>query len=69
MQKLKWNRVNDKPGFWLRFDVDAFESNYDLAIAEITAWCTESKCGKRMAYDMYQFKTESDMTAFLLRWS
>jgi hypothetical protein len=69
MQKLQWNRVNNKPGYWLQFDVDAFVSGYDLAIAEVTAWCKETDCGKRMAYDMYQFKSEADMTAFLLRWS
>jgi hypothetical protein len=36
---------------------------------EIQAWCVEHQCGKRMSYDMFQFKNEKQKTMFLMRWS
>jgi hypothetical protein len=69
MIKFKWTRYKEKPGYWLQFDIDSFHTGYDNDIAEITAWCKDANCGKRMAYDMFQFKNEADMTTFLLRWA
>lgn len=35
----------------------------------VQAWCEGNNCGVRLAFDMFSFKTEEDMTTFLLRWS
>jgi len=34
----------------------------------IQKWCETTKCGRRMSFDMFQFKNESEITAFLLVW-
>ena len=35
----------------------------------IQQWCQESNCGKRISFDMFQFKNDKQITMFLLRWS
>ena len=35
----------------------------------ISDWCFEHNCGKRVSYDMFQFKNEQEIIMFLLRWS
>ena len=37
-------------------------------IAEMIEWCSENDCGYRIAYDMFAFKNQKDLTMFLLRW-
>jgi len=36
---------------------------------QIGLWCAESGYGRRTAYNQFEFKTEKDLTFFLLRWS
>jgi hypothetical protein len=31
-------------------------------------WCEKSKCGVRMSFDMFKFKDQKEITAFLLVW-
>ena len=40
------------------------EQDMDL----IGQWCRENDCGRRMSFDQFRFETESQVTAFLLRW-
>ena len=35
----------------------------------VQKWCEENKCGVRISFDMFRFKTREEMTMFLLRWS
>jgi hypothetical protein len=35
----------------------------------IQQWCQSSNCGKRISFDMFQFKNDKQITMFLLRWS
>ena len=35
---------------------------------QIGQWCYENHCGRRTSYDMFKFRNEKDMTAFLLKW-
>jgi hypothetical protein len=35
----------------------------------VQEWCEENKCGRRVAFHMFHFNTEKEVTAFLLRWS
>jgi len=32
-------------------------------------WCQETGCGRRTAYDIFEFKTEVERTMFTVRWS
>jgi len=69
---LTWHRMVERPGKWLQFKVpDEHISvrELDEHIAAIVLWCEATKCGRRMAYNMWQFKTDRDMTAFALRWT
>lgn len=34
----------------------------------VQAWCDEHKCGTRLAFAMFRFKSEAEITAFLLVW-
>jgi hypothetical protein len=34
----------------------------------VQEWCTTSKCGVRISFDMFKFKSRSEITAFLLVW-
>ena len=31
-------------------------------------WCEENRCGKRLAFNMFAFKNEAEVTAFMLKW-
>lgn len=35
----------------------------------IQEWSDDNKCGLRISFDMFRFKTDAEMTIFLLRWS
>lgn len=70
--KLIWRKVEGRTGLWLagsvpdqHFSVSELES----LLADIVQWCETTKCGRRMSYEMWKFKTEAEQTAFLLRWS
>ena len=45
-------------------EVGMSESDMD----PIQQWCIEHNCGTRMAFDMFKFKTDADITMFLLKW-
>jgi hypothetical protein len=32
-------------------------------------WCVAHDCGRRLSFDLFQFRNEAEVTAFLLRWS
>lgn len=34
----------------------------------IQQWCQEHDCGVRMSFDMWNFRNEKELTAFVLRW-
>ena len=34
----------------------------------IQKWCNEQNCGTRMAFDMFRFKSQKEITMFLLKW-
>ena len=35
---------------------------------EVGARCRDNNCGQRMSFDQFRFRTEAEVTAFLLRW-
>jgi len=35
---------------------------------EIGRWCLTQNCGRRTAYDIFQFKSKQEVLLFTLRW-
>jgi len=66
---LKWTTLDRKPqGLWLMCTWTE-PINFDIVLYQVQQWSQENSCGIRMSYDMWQFKTPEEVTAFLLRWS
>jgi hypothetical protein len=75
---IKWDLYDRKPGVWLRVNYDwvvnsvfrdDLEQTLDQQLDEVAKWCHDNDCGRRMAYDMFQFENKTQRTAFMLRWS
>ena len=69
--KLSWREL---PGNKLQAYVDPKGSTSIWGLREedmdpIQDWCVEVNCGKRMAFDMWHFKSRKHITMFLLKWS
>ena len=70
--KIHWERHDRRPGVWLKITSESFEvthSTLDESLDEVGRWCRDNRCGQRKSYDLWQFKNETEMTMFLLRWS
>lgn len=69
--KIIWHQLPGRKlkATWLpspkSFEIGIKESDMD----PIQKWCQDSNCGKRISFDMFQFKTDKQITMFLLRWS
>jgi hypothetical protein len=37
-------------------------------LISVQEWCEKSKCGVRISFDMFKFKSRAEITAFLLVW-
>lgn len=63
-QRPRWRR--NEHGYWLD------STNAGLVpvwvFEEIQAWSKEHNCGVRKAYGTWEFRNESEITMFLLRW-
>ncbi len=35
---------------------------------EIVDWCRQHRYGRRIAFNMFSFRSDQELTAFLLRW-
>ena len=38
------------------------------ALREVQQWSERNSCGKRTSFDTWQFRSDAEKTAFLLRW-
>ena len=72
---LAWNRIRiDSRYYWLHCEFFAasrpteFKMVTQAELDEVGAWCQENNCGQRMSFDQFRFRTEEQVTAFLLRW-
>jgi len=54
----------------IRFDNADDEFNFvtEEQMQEVSKWCNENHCGRRISYDMVQFKNKKEMSMFLLKW-
>ena len=73
-RKICWERLTDRKGLWLRAYPDSKLNDKSWGLNEwemnhVHEWSKEHNCGTRMSFDMYKFKTEAEMTMFLLRWT
>lgn len=72
MPKIKWQRL---PGLKLQAYTDdvaprGFERGLnELDMDPVQAWCEECGCGTRMSFNVWKFKSEKQITMFLIRWS
>lgn len=70
--KIKWQRL---PGTKLQAYIDdvaprGFERGLNESDMDpIQKWSEECNCGKRMSFNVWQFKSSKQITMFLLKWS
>lgn len=70
--KIKWQRL---PGLKLQaYTDDVQPRGFERGLNEsdmdpIQTWSTECNCGKRMSFNVWQFKSEKHITMFLMKWA
>lgn len=70
--KIKWQRL---PGFRLQaYTDDVAPRGFERGLNEsdmdpIQAWSIECRCGERMSFNVWQFKSEKHITMFLMKWT
>jgi hypothetical protein len=70
--KIKWQRL---PGLKLQAYVDdilprGFERGLNESDMDpVQAWSIECNCGIRMSFNVWKFKSEKQITMFLIRWT
>jgi hypothetical protein len=68
---IKWQRL---PGLKLQaYTDDVAPRGFERGLNEndlepIQKWSEETNCGKRMSFNVWQFKNEKQITMFILRW-
>ena len=48
--------------------VDAGVRPIEQELNQVQQWCRQACCGTRVSYDTFQFESQEQMSAFLLRW-
>lgn len=66
VHKLEWYRPTQH-GYWLACKNSGMIS--PVKLTEIQTWCEENRCGVRKSWDSWEFKSETEITVFLLRWA
>jgi hypothetical protein len=71
MPKIKWQRL---PGLKLQaYTDDVAPRGFERGLNEsdmdpVQAWSVECNCGTRMSFNVWKFKSEKQITMFMLRW-
>jgi hypothetical protein len=68
---IQWEQL---PGLKLRAYREVGARGYEYGLRELDMepihnWCAEMGFGARTSFDTWRFKTDQELTAFLLRWS
>lgn len=50
-------------------DIMGSEAPPPALVEDMQSWCEETRCGRRTAYNIFEFKTEAERTMFTVRWS
>ena len=70
--KIKWQRL---PGLKLQaYTDDVGPRGFERGLNEsdmdpVQAWTEECNCGTRMSFNVWKFKSEKQITMFLIRWT
>jgi hypothetical protein len=70
--KIKWQHL---PGLKLQaYTDDVAPRGFERGLNEsdmdpIQSWSDKTKCGRRISFNIWQFKSKKYITMFLLRWS
>jgi hypothetical protein len=70
--KIKWQRL---PGLKLQAYTDEVgPRGFERGLREddmdpVQAWSDECHCGTRMSFNVWKFKSEKQITMFLIRWA
>ena len=70
--KIKWQRL---PGLKLQAYVDEIQPRgFERGLREtdmdpVQDWSTWCKCGTRMSFNVWKFKSEKQITMFLIKWT
>ena len=71
--KIKWQRL---PGLKLQAYTDelAGPGSFERGLNEsdmdpVQTWSEECRCGTRMSFNVWKFKSEKQITLFLVRWA
>ena len=68
--KFEWAPIKPR---MLQAQLKVLPRGMELGMSEsdmdpIQAWCNKHHCGIRMGFDIFRFKTDADITMFLLKW-
>jgi hypothetical protein len=63
-----WIRLTSIPALQKDFWIGYSESLTDDEADAIMTWTMQNKCGVRMSFDMWKFRNEAELTAFVLKW-
>jgi len=70
--KIKWQRL---PGLKLQaYTDDVAPRGFERGLNEsdmdpVQAWSINCRCGERMSFNVWQFKSEKHITMFLMKWA
>lgn len=66
---LTINRIkNHRTGIWVEVSHPDGRSLTDNEGDAIMQWTMKNQIGVRMSFHMWKFKTEAELTAFVLKW-
>jgi len=74
MKKIHWQRHDTKHKIVYQAYVNSDYSNPGFGLSDaqmqpIQDWCDKHDCGKRLSFDLFQFRNDAEVTAFMLRWA
>jgi hypothetical protein len=66
-KKIKWKKSG-------RLGLRAYQDDQFLGLSHndmnpISQWCLTNNCGRRMSFDIFQFRNQKEIAMFLLKWA
>jgi hypothetical protein len=68
-RKIIWVPAEEPLTLTARLAVNGWEVGvYDDDLIPVHKWSHNNNCGCRISFDQFRFRTEAEMTMFLLKW-